>query len=199
MSRFGSTRTPAVVLLSALLAFGIVSSCSSDDEGGSTKQTTTSTTKTTESPDPNGASTSTSTTENPVDTYEEAIKSVFGNGLPEEDRDCVAQGFVDKIGEDRWVDAGITPEMIGNQGPFKGLGLDEKTAEELYGIMDTCTGDVRKAMVTSISTSAPESAKPCIDRVLTEDIVHEEAMNSFTGKEVPSVISKALEACRTDS
>ncbi|MCB0976349.1 MAG: hypothetical protein KDB02_02710 [Acidimicrobiales bacterium] len=196
------TRRLAAAALTIALGVCGIASCSSDGSDASDTTTTTKVTATTASPQSTTEAPSSTThaekpSKNDKSAYVEAIKGTLGSGFPETTANCISKGVVDEIGVDRWTHAGITADLIGAQGPFKGLGLDKATAEKLYDVMDDCTGSVREALVASVVAGAPPEARKCVDGVLTEKVVHDAAIESFQGQDSTNALDDKLEECRT--
>lgn len=121
-----------------------------------------------------------------------------GDLFDDDEIDCMAVGLVDAVGADRFRAAGVSPDDLDE--PFEALGLDDATANEMYEIVDDCSGGMREAMVRSLvegpGASGGAEAKACIDRTLTEDLVREVFITLFRGEEPPDELRSALASCR---
>ena len=75
--------------------------------------------------------------------------------------------------------------------------LDAATAEELYGILDDCSGGLYEASVTSI-LAGDESKRACVEEALTEEQLKQVFIAAFQGQEDGgAAYSEGLTACMT--
>lgn len=194
-------RVAAVVALAVTLGGAVA--CSSDGDGDSTATTTTTEATTDGTTVDPGTDSSTSTPVEAGDAteadYVAGMTASLGSSgeFTDDEKACMAEGLVDRIGYETWKEAGVAPGALENGSPFEGLGLDAATAEELYGILDDCSGGLYEASVTSI-LAGDESKRACVEEALTEEQLKQVFIAAFQGQEDGgAAYSEGLTACMT--
>lgn len=218
MSRTSTSRSLLATVLSAVLFLAACGASGSDDAASSTTTDGGDATTTTGGDDD---PTPTPTTEDTPDTTEgggepgdrQAYLDAFVMDFDDEDEpifeqgqvDCLAEKYLDVIGLDNLVEAGVTPEEYGEGDDFpEELGLDEDTANELYDQFGECDIDIKEIFVDLFSGFSPEpltdEQKACIDDTLTEDRLRESFVADLLDLEDDgSDPFDELEACVPDS
>lgn len=174
------SRLPRVVAPIALVLLALVGTACSDDTAA--PATTTSTT-TTEVPAP-------STTAPPpdlgtdaepyVETLADALASGASGGLPvdPEAARCLAPRWVDVLGEDRLVAAGVTPEQLASgygADTSAALGelIDDGTATAMVDAFGACAVDVEQVFVDAITAGRdlPAAQEECLKDAFPDGFV----------------------------
>lgn len=168
----------AVVLAMTMFVGAACSADGSDDAGPSTTAKTDEQTTTSEGDGPS------STTEATGDEAgdRQAYLDAFTKGFQDEEEqvfdsgqvDCLAERYLDTIGLDNLVDAGVTPEEYGDGNDFpEEVGLDEDKANELYDQFGACDIDLKEIFIDVFARFSPEpltdEQRSCIDDALTEE------------------------------
>jgi hypothetical protein len=196
-------RVAASALALAVVLAG-ATGCSSDDDGADADTTTT-----TAAPDegvtvdPGTDDTTPSSTIPAADATKEdyvaALASSLGSSgtFDEDQTTCMAEGIVDTVGYEKWVESGVSPSIIGASGnPFADLGLTAADGEALYAVLDECSGGFYESSVTSM-IQGDESMRACVEEAMSEDQLKDVFISTFTGGEGDtSAFSADLQACQ---
>lgn len=194
MSRVSAPRSLLGALLATTVFLGACSTSGSDEATPTTEATGEAST-TTVSDDPTPTTDApTPTTEDVPDTTgggetgdRQAYLDAFAKGFQEEGDeqffsagqvDCLGEGFLDVIGVDTLVDAGVTPEEFGEGDGFsEELGLDEDQANDLYDQFEGCGIDLKEIFVDTFTSFSPQplgdEELACIDDVLTDERIRD--------------------------
>ncbi|CAN5208169.1 hypothetical protein BH20ACT3_BH20ACT3_10870 [soil metagenome] len=93
--------------------------------------------------------------------------------VPPDQGDCLGEGWVDTIGFDRIVDAGITPEQFGGGSgdQLAALELGEPEAQALYDQLGDCDIDLRQVFLDLFDASGElnDDQRQCVDDQLTDE------------------------------
>lgn len=108
-----------------------------------------------------------------VDAMVESLESDFD----ETTTLCVSEGLVAEIGVDRFESAGVSPEDIADGDPFVDLGLDEGTAENLYDVMDDCTGGLLDVILADLDAETAD----CVKNAVSEEDIRQVFLDLFQG------------------
>lgn len=173
------SRLPRLVAPIALVLLALVGTACSDD----TAAPATTTSSTTEVPAP-------STTAPPpdlgtdaepyVETLADALASGASGGLPvdPEAARCLAPRWVDVLGEDRLVAAGVTPEQLASgygADTSAALGelIDDGTATAMVDAFGACAVDVEQVFVEAISAGRdlPAEQQDCLKGAFPDGFV----------------------------
>lgn len=173
-----SRRLRAVALITALLVAPLSTACSGGGSDADPPRTTTTTAPATSTtavaPDlgPQG--------EPYVDTLADALASGAAGGLPvdPEAAKCLAPRWVDVLGEDRLVEAGVTPQQLASgygADTSAALGelIDDATATAMVDAFGACAVDVEQVFVDAITAGRdlPAAQEDCLKRAFPDGFV----------------------------
>jgi hypothetical protein len=172
-------RSQAALLALLVLAATVLAACSddgSDAAGGDADRTTTAPASSTTAPpvslDPDAAPY--------AETLADALASGRAGGLPldAEAAGCLAPRWVDILGEDRLVEAGVTPEQLASgygADTSAALGeiLDDDAAEAMVDAFGVCAVDVEQVFVEGLAAGRdlPEEQQACLRDAFPEGFV----------------------------
>lgn len=164
------SRLPRLVAPIALVLLALVGTACSDDTAA--PATTTSTTTEVPAPSTTAPPPDLGTDAEPyVETLADALASGASGGLPvdPEAARCLAPRWVDVLGEDRLVAAGVTPEQLASgygADTSAALGelIDDGTATAMVDAFGACAVDVEQVFVEAISAGRdlPAEQQDCL-------------------------------------
>lgn len=118
--------------------------------------------------------------------YIDAIAEDFSGGGPfsRDEGECIGAGWVDAIGFDAIVDAGISPEEFatGSEEDLDALGIDEEVATGLYDAFGDCGIELREIFLEDSGVDPSPSEQSCLDDVLTDENLRESFVAEFSGE-----------------
>lgn len=107
--------------------------------------------------------------------------------LTNEQGECLGEGWIDTIGFDRIVDAGITPDQFagGSGDQLEDLDLGEPEANELYDQFGDCDIDLAQVFLDLFDAeeSLDEEQRACVEESLTDDALRASFVADFTGED----------------
>jgi hypothetical protein len=206
-------RRAALAVVVALLALAGCSADGSDDAASSTTEAATSTTaavaSTTEATTTTEADDGASDAEQDyVDAVADAMREVEDSEFPidDEQADCLAPRWVDAIGYETLLEAGVTPEVLGGtedgdiDAEFEDV-VDRPRAEKLVDAFFDCGLDLEGTFyegLASDGSATPEQVQCLRDR-LPEGFVRELMITSMDGGDEALDEDDELEQQLTDA
>lgn len=173
------SRLPRLVAPIALVLLALVGTACSDDTAA--PATTTSTTTEVPAPSTTAPPPDLGTDAEPyVETLADALASGASGGLPvdPEAARCLAPRWVDVLGEDRLVAAGVTPEQLASgygADTSAALGelIDDGTATAMVDAFGACAVDVEQVFVEAISAGRdlPAEQQDCLKGAFPDGFV----------------------------
>lgn len=166
-----SRRPHAAVLTLALLLALVGSACSGDSDADAAREERTTTTALTSPTTTAPAPDLDPDAEPYVDTLADALASGASGGLPVEPEAarCLAPRWVDVLGEERLVEAGITPEQLASgYGADTSVALgeliDDQTATVMVDAFGACQVDVEQVFVDALAAGRefPAEQQACL-------------------------------------
>lgn len=215
LTRSGTARPLAALLAAGLLLLGACSSDGGDDSSASSTTATTaagagSTTEadgTTTAPDETGTTEpeSPSTTGGATPAGDEgAFTTAVADALalslePIEDGQatCIAEGWVDTVGFDRFEGAGSAPDAIGqgDSSAWSPLEIDDDEADELYATVEDCGYDFPAAIRDSLTAGKSAEQAACLGDALTDELAADFMKTSFQGSSSETELTSLAEKC----
>lgn len=178
-----NSRTSRSLIALTLATALLLGACSSDGSDGTAPTTTEAEGATpTTAPEGDEPTTTADTTDGGGETgdrqaYLDAFVENFdpdGEVFELSQVECLAEGYLDVIGLENLVDAGVTPEDYAQGSDFPDeVGLDEDKANAIYDQFDACDIDLKEVFLGAIEMFSEEpltdEQQSCADDVLTDE------------------------------
>lgn len=167
------SRGPRVALLTLVLAVALLgAACSGDGSDTDAAEPVRTTTTALAGPTTTAPAPELDPDAEPyVDTLADALASGAAGGLPVdlEAARCLAPRWVDVLGEERLVDAGVTPQQLasgygGDTSAALGELIDDETATAMVDAFAACAVDVEQVFVDALAAGQdlPEDQQACL-------------------------------------
>jgi hypothetical protein len=101
--------------------------------------------------------------------------------VTEDQANCIANGIVDGIGEDRLEELGLVELFSSDeQVEFADIDLDEDEVDSLASTFTECL-DFRELMMEQFGASLTDEQKACVEEAITDEAIHEFFVVGFSG------------------
>ncbi|MBX3284114.1 MAG: hypothetical protein KF703_02100 [Actinobacteria bacterium] len=180
VARSSAARLAALALVVALVGAACSNSSSDQRSDEPPRSSTTTTTTTTTAPTTTTPPASIPTGQDYVDALAAALATGASGGLPvdAEAARCLAPRWIDVLGEDRLVAAGVTPEQLASgYGADTSAALDEliddDAAKAMVAAFGACKVDVEQVFIDALAAgrTLPQEQQDCLRAAFPDGFV----------------------------